>query len=283
MPHVSYASYARRLGAGIAVMLVLASADTRGGRAPFDHEYAAFGRVLAEHVQGDLVDYRTLTGNRAALDAVVAAFDAPATRDITTWTEPQQLAFWINAYNAFTLQAIVDHYPIERRRFSLHPDNSIRQISGVWDRITWAAAGRTVTLDQIEHDVIRPGFEEPRIHFAVNCAAISCPPLAEEPYRARTLDAQLDGAARRFLASPEGMVVDGPLLRVSRIFKWYGDDFVAQYAAAGPPRGSDRERAIRGVVRTFVPDETIAELDLVGRRISFLPYDWSLNELQHTR
>lgn len=283
MPHPSYASSARRLRTGIAVMLLLASAHAYAGSRPFDHEYAAFGRVLADHVRGDLVDYQTLAASRAALDAVVVAFDAPATREITTWTKAQQLAFWINAYNALTLQAIVDHYPIERRAFSLHPDNSIRQIPGVWDRITWAVAGRTVTLDEIKHDIIRSGFSEPRIHFAITRASISCPPLAKEPYRARTLDAQLDGAARRFLASPEGMVVDGPLLRVTRIFKRYGDDFVARYASAGPPRGSDRERAIRGVVRTFVPDETIARQDLLARRISFLPHDWSLNEAQHTQ
>lgn len=280
---MSHHSYSLRLGTGIALMLLLTSAGTRGGSLPFDHEYAAFGGVLAAHVRGDRVDYRALTASRAALDAVVASFDAPATREIHTWGEAEQLAFWINAYNAFTLKVVVDHYPIERRRFSLQPDDSIRQIAGVWDRITWKAAGRTVTLDYIEHEILRVDFDEPRIHFAVNCASISCPPLADAPYRAPVLDAQLDDAATRYLSSPEGAVLKSPLLRVSSLFKWYGDDFVARYAALGGDRGSTRDRAIRGLVLTYAPEDIATAVARNRFRISFLPYDWSLNDAESTR
>jgi hypothetical protein len=105
--------------------------------------------------------------------------------EVHAWSRAQQMAFWINAYNAFTLRAIVDHYPIEGSRFSLHPRNSIRQIDGVWTSLAWKAAGRTVTLDDIEHRILRPTFREPLVHFAVNCASVSCPPLAPGAVPAR--------------------------------------------------------------------------------------------------
>src|SRR5207249_4265078 len=92
------------------------------------------------------------------------------------------------------------------------------------------AAGRTLTLDDIEHRILRPQFKEPRVHFAVNCASVGCPPLAADPYRAATLDTQLDEAARRYLASERGLKVDGATLRVSKILEWYGEDFVPRFA-----------------------------------------------------
>ncbi|MDP1569307.1 MAG: DUF547 domain-containing protein [Vicinamibacterales bacterium] len=261
--------------------MALASGDALGGLTAFDHGYAAFGRVLAAAVRGDRVDYRNLAANRADLDTAVAAFDAPATHALETWTRPQQLAFWINAYNAFTLQAIVGHYPIQRRRFSLHPASSIRQIPGVWDRLTWRAAGRTVTLDEIEHAIIRPGFDEPLIHFAVNCASVSCPPLAAEPYRAATLEAQLEAAAERYLASPHGLQRVGRLWRVSSLFKWYGDDFVDRFAQDDARARSARDGAIQSVIETYGPPDIRTVVN--GRiRIAFIAYDWSLNDIEET-
>ncbi len=128
------------------------------------------------------MDYSALKRSRTALDAVVAAFAEPTAEQERGWTRDQRLAYWINAYNLFTLRAIVDHYPIRSALFTLQPRNSIRQIDGVWTTLTWRAAGRTVTLDDIEHRILRPEFKEPRVHFAVNCASVGCPPLAAEPY-----------------------------------------------------------------------------------------------------
>ncbi len=274
-------SYTGRLATAVTLTLALAGGEALGDPTAFDHEYAAFGRVLAAAVRGDRVDYRNLTANRTDLDTAVAAFDAPATHAIETWTQPQQLAFWINAYNAFTLRVVVDHYPVQRRRFSLQPDNSIRQIAGVWDRLTWQAAGRRVTLDEIEHGIIRPGFDEPLIHFAVNCASVSCPPLAAEPYRAATLKAQLEHAAKRYLASPHGLERDGRLWRVSSLFKWYGEDFVDRFAQDDTRARSTRDAAIQRVIETYGPPDV---QDVVNSRIRivFLPYDWSLNDVEET-
>src|SRR4029077_12604088 len=121
------------------------------------------------------------------------------------------------------------HYPIQSGWLSVLPKlwfqvpaNSIRQIDGVWTTAAWRAAGRTLTLDDIEHKILRPEFKEPRVHFAINCASVGCPPLAADPYRAGTLDAQLDAAARRYLASAQGLRVQGDTLLVSKILEWYG-------------------------------------------------------------
>ena len=261
-----------------AVLAVLLATDLSASS--FDHAYAQYAAAL-RYVRLPLVDYRALKDNRAVLDQAVAAFASPAAAGEPRWTRDQRMAFWINAYNAFTLRAILDHYPIRSGLFTLQPRNSIRQIDGVWTDLTWQAAGRTVTLDDIEHRILRPTFDDARIHFAVNCASISCPPLAAQPYRAETLDAQLTEAARTFLGSREAMRVEGDTLFVSSIFKWYGEDFVAEYAPGAPaaPAGaSATQRAILGVAIKYGPPAA-ARLAQSGRaRIRFLDYDWSLND-----
>ena len=245
----------------------------------FDHGYADYAQLLARYVQGSGVAYAALKADRGALDRVTAQFDAPAARE-AGWTREQRMAFWINAYNAFTLRAIVDAYPIQSRWFTRQPRNSIRQIGGVWTTPRWRGAGRSVSLDDIEHQVLRPGFKDARIHFAVNCASISCPPLAAEPYRADSLDAQLDAAARRYLASQEGLRLDGNTLRVSGIFKWYGEDFVAEYSPIVPGTRPPVERAILGVIVRFGPPDAAVRAQNGEPGIAFLDYDWALNETE---
>jgi hypothetical protein len=222
----------------------------RGGR--FDPAYETYGRLLARVVNGARVDYRSLASSRSELGAVAPAFDAPETKGLPRWSRGEQMAFWINADNVFTLRAIVDHYPIRVRWFTLGPRNSIRQIDGVWTMLTWRAAGRDVTLDDIEHTILRPAFTDPRVHRAINCASVGCPPLGAEPYVAARLDAQLDAAARRYLASPQGLQLDGDRVKVSSIFKWHGADF-----------GADRAAVLAFVARFGSP--TAAELVGTGR------------------
>lgn len=251
-----------------------AVADSRG----FDHTYAGYAAVLAQHVSGDLVDYAKLKSNRAALDRVVAEFGTVTQAEEAAWPRAQRLAYWINAYNVFTLRAIVDHYPIQGSWFSLYPKNSIRQIDGVWTDLQWSAGGRRITLDDLEHKLLRPQFQDPRVHFAVNCASLGCPPLATEPYRAATLEAQLDAAAVRYLQSPRGLTAEGGTLRLSSIFKWFGGDFEARFAAAGPTGRSATDRALLGVVAKYGPAPAQALARSAQTRIAFLDYDWSLND-----
>lgn len=263
----------------VAGTLLAGAVEPLRGQGAFDHDYHAYASVLRLHLRDGRVDYARLKAVRQDLDAVVRAFADVSDHEVHTWSRSQQMAFWINAYNAFTLRAIVDHYPIEGSRFSLHPRNSIRQIDGVWTSLTWKAAGQTVTLDDIEHRFLRPIFREPLVHFAVNCASVSCPPLASEPYRAPTLDAQLHAAARRFLASPLGLAMRGTRLSVSSIFKWYGDDFIERYGSIVASARSPVDRAILGVVATFGPAEARAVAEGGRAPIGFLSYDWSLNDL----
>jgi hypothetical protein len=263
-----------------AAVVAGASIVAQGRAAAFDHGYAEYAAVLHDSVRPPRVDYRALKGHPSTLDAAVTAAGRPTQTEEQTWTHDQRMAFWINAYNLFTLRAIVDHYPIRSRFLTLQPRNSIRQIDGVWTRLTWHAAGRTVTLDDIEHRILRPEFKDPRVHFAINCASIGCPPLHGEPYRAETLDAQLDQATRRYLSSSEGLQVDGVTLRVSSILKWYGEDFVPRFAGAGGGRQGPVERAILGLVAQFGPPAAASLARAPSVRTAFLDYDWSLNDVR---
>jgi hypothetical protein len=257
------------------VLVVLVLAVGPGTAQTFDHRYAAYGDLLARHVNGTRVDYRGLSSDRAALEGALAAFAGVSTDVERGWTPPERLAFWINAYNLFTLDAIVDHYPIRARLFTLQPRNSIRQIDGVWTKLSWAIAGRQLTLDGIEHGIIRKEFREPLIHFAVNCASISCPPLRPEPYVASKLSHQLEESARRYLASLEGARIEGSTLRVSSIFKWYGGDFVKTNAPE-----SSVDRAILDVLRTYGPPDVARRAADPATRLSYLSYNWTLNDVE---
>jgi len=264
----------------VATTMLICAAAPPGARsaAPADLRFAAYGGLLGRVVHGTGVDYRAILGDRTALDRIVAEFaEVPAATE-KGWEARDRMAFWINAYNLFTLRAIVDHYPIRGSWFSRAPRNSIRQIDGVWTTLKWRAAGRDVTLDQIEHGILRPEFGDARVHMAVNCASKSCPPLRGEPYLAADLDRQLDDAARRYLASAAGTRVDGARLLVSRIFDWYGGDFVKQYAERHPGPGSANDRAIRGFVERYGPPPAAAAAQ-AGAAIAFLDYDWSLNDV----
>lgn len=244
----------------------------------YDHDYAEYAQLLERHVQPSGVDYPALKADRVSLDRVVRQFDAPPTRDEPGWPRLQRLAFWINAYNLFTLRAIVDHFPIQSGWFTRLPRNSIRQVDGVWTDLEWRAAGRTVTLDDIEHRILRPEFKDARIHFAINCASVSCPVLAAVPYLPASLDAQLDAAIRTHLAGPEGVRVEGTTLRVTSLFKWYGDDFIAEYAAVVPDPRSANERAILGTIIRYGPPDAVAVARGSAPRIRFLDYNWQLNQ-----
>lgn len=247
----------------------------------FDHTYTAYGELLHRYIAGTRVNYTHLTRDRVALDAVAADIGIVSEDEFKSWTREEQIAYWINAYNIFTLQAIVNHYPIRRRWFSwltFSPHNSIKQIPGVWTGLQWHGAGHELTLDEIEHGILRKKYDEPRIHFAVNCAAISCPPLRAEPYIGIQLDEQLSQAARDFLNSDLGLQIDGSTLLVSKIFDWYGEDFFSNYAESIDTKYSSLEQAILGFVAAYGPLEAVRLIQDEMARIKFLKYNWALND-----
>ncbi len=267
----------------IAAVMVMAGMVGLGtpavdGAATFDHNFAAYATVLKQYVVAKGVDYAFLKQNRGDLDRAVAELDLPAARGEAGWSREQRVAFWINAYNMLTLRAIVDHYPIQSSWFTVLPRNSIRQIDGVWTRLTWPVAGRPVTLDDIENKILRPIFHDARVHFAINCASLSCPPLAAGPYRDQALDSQLDAAARRYLGSPEGLQIDGDTIRVSSILDWYGEDFIPRYAPLIAGDRSAKDKAILGVITTYGSADAATRATRGNSKIAFLKYDWSLND-----
>ncbi|MCI0623941.1 MAG: DUF547 domain-containing protein [Acidobacteria bacterium] len=251
---------------------------------PFGFSLADYAAVLEEHVTGEgLVRYQQLKSNRETLDRFGAALGKLGQEEFEFWDEEEQVAFWINAYNALTLTAIINHYPIVPvlPESSSIPRKSIRQIPGVWDQLQFTVMGNAVTLDQIEHQILRKRFDEPRIHLALVCAAKGCPPLRNEPFDGHRLESQLQDLTRRFLSDPSKFRIDRERARVllSSIFQWYGEDFVSTYGTGEEFPGHNKvERAVLNFVARHLDSESRDYLIKERYRIEYLDYDWSLNE-----
>jgi hypothetical protein len=250
-------------------------------RKPLYEDYAA---VLSTYVnQAGIVNYRALKASPQQLDSFLAALADLSPQTYQKWGDQEKIALWINAYNALTLKAIIDHYPIRAALFKslVYPRNSIRQIPGVWDGLRFPVMGKQMTLDDIEHGVLRKEFNEPRIHLALVCAALGCPPLRTEPYAGDRLDRQFNDQARAFLANPQKFRLDRSQSKVylSPIFKWFGGDFVKTFGTDQAFKAFSPEE--RAVLNFISPHQAAADRDylLQGKyAISYLDYDWSLNE-----
>ncbi len=241
------------------IRMVEAYGDDTAG-ATFDH--SVLDELLRKHVSSDgLVDYAKLAREAAKLDRYIASLaEAPFER----LGRDEKLAFLINAYNACTLRLILDHYPTK----------TIKDIPSAkrWNARRWTIAGDLVSLDDLEHKRIRPNFAEPRVHFALVCAAIGCPPLRSEAYAAVRLDAQLDAQARYVHEHGRWLSVDKikGVVYLTKLYKWYGDDFrqtgqdVLEFAA-------HYSKSLREVMDRGKP-----------LKIKWLDYDWSLNKIDES-
>ncbi|MEL4895679.1 DUF547 domain-containing protein [Crocosphaera sp. Alani8] len=237
---------------------------------PFD--YQDYATVLETYVnEGGLVDYEGLQANREQLDRFNRSLGEVTPEVYNSWSEEEKLAFLINAYNSFTLESIIDQNPLKA---------SIREIPGVWKRRKFFLTQTEKTLDNIEHDVIRQEFNEPRIHAALVCAAISCPPLRNEPYLPERLDAQLEDQSEKWIASSHGFQIDrqNNSVAISAIFKWFGEDWLETYSTEEKFAGSEREKAALNFISQYVPPEIRTYLAQGNYRINYLDYDWSLNK-----
>jgi hypothetical protein len=271
-------------GVVAAVWLTLVSVEQRAALGAAAFSYDEYGKCLKAYVDdGGLVDYQGLKNHGKALDNFVSAVSRLDRRVYEGWSDKAKIAFWINVYNALTLKTIADHYPIQGSflRSFLHPGNSIRQIPGVWDRLTFAVIGMDMTLDAIEHSTLRAQFNEPRIHMAPVCAAMGCPSLRNEPYTANRLDMQLDDQGARFLRNTMKFRMDreNKIVYLSRIFQWFGDDFTKTYGtneAFG--KHATKERAVLAFVSRFLAERDREYLAKGDYSLSYLSYDWSLNE-----
>jgi hypothetical protein len=241
----------------------------------FDSTHSVFSALLQKHVVAGEVDYAALHKKPAELVKYVESLSSVSEKAFNGWRRDDQIAYLVNLYNAATLQLILDHYPVK----------SIRKIGSVlkspWDLPIVTLHGKQLSLNNVEHDILRKQYDEPRLHMALVCAAKSCPPLRSEAYTGELLDQQLHDQAKVYIASDAGAMIDVDANRVSvsAIFKWYGGDFVKAHAAHLPKgHHSDSERGTLGFVSRYV-EETDRNFILRGNyRVRYLDYDWSLNE-----
>ena len=244
-----------------------------------------YAKVLSAFVnEKGLVNYSGLKSSPEELDSYLEQLSAITTAEYEAATSEEKLAFWMNAYNAFTLKVIIDNYPIQPDllKSALWPKNSIKHIDNAWDQKVFKVEDQHFSLNDIEHKIIRKEFDEPRIHVALVCAAISCPLLRTEPFYADQLDAQLEDQSRKFVNNPNNFKVEKKTVQLSSIFKWYGKDFVSKHRTAG---GKFDEWDIRSDYRSVLAyaepllDEATRKLLNSGRKsVSIIKYDWELNE-----
>lgn len=250
------------------VVLVLALALLLPGRASaacskVDHSHAAWTAILDRWVDDGRVDYAAIRSKGAdQLDAYLATLSGVCAADYETWSRDQRLAFWINAYNAFMVKQVLEHYPITSvRKIGWLPGAAFRSEYIPMPELE----GGSISLDDIEHDTLRADFDEPRIHFALVCAARSCPQLRSEAYRAADLSDQLDDQGRRFLGNSAKNRFDAATqtLYLSSIFKWFRGDF------------EGKSGSLKAFVAPYMKEPAVTGADV---EIEFLDYDWSLNE-----
>jgi len=254
------------------VIMIMVLARPATSAAAGSPDTAAYARVLERFVTTEgRVRYAALEAGPADLDGYLESLAPLDAAELEAQPEAVRIAFWINAYNAITLKTIIDSYPIEGSGLSAlrYPASSIRQISGAWKNQSWVVAGEKISLNDIEHETLRKRFREPRVHVALVCAALGCPPLRSEPYDGARLGDQLDDQARRYLASPAGLRLEPGArnVAVSLIFKWFAGDF-------------KKADGVRAFLARYAPEAARAALADPKTKITFLDYDWSLNEAQ---
>ena len=235
------------------------------GKRSFDHTgwNAIVGEYAKEH--GRKFDYRGLKSDEGRLNEYLSAL---AKAELPTLPRPELLALFINAYNAYTVKTILQEMsPAGEYRIE-----SIRDIRNVFDREEHLVGGFRLSLNNIEHNVLRPYFKDPRVHFVVNCASISCPPLPVMALSGESVEEQLDAESRSVLSSPDYVRIEGDRLLVTKVLDWYGSDFVKEgYLGA--------ERSLSDYIKKYSRQEV---REWIAARPSppkpkFMKYDWSLN------
>ena len=238
-------------------------------QATFDPTHAVWNEVLQTHVKGGGFDYAALKADRAKLDEYIAAIQSVTPEQVASWGEKERFAFWINTYNAFTIQKVIDNYPLK----SIRKLDKNLGLTTVFEqgfiplrRFDPDGDGERLSLNDIEHRILREEFKDARLHAAINCASYSCPPLRAEAFVAERLDEQLEEQMRLFVSDPERNRFDREKgrLQLSEIFKWFKDDF-------------ERDA---GSVKEYVARFAAAEdADFIEKaKVRYIDYDWDLND-----
>ncbi len=267
---------------GMLLAVVIGPPGAAGAVRQADDLHRPLDEILDIYVRDGFVYYRALQIERGRLDRYVGSLDVSPTV-YAAWSREQQMAFWINAYNAFVLRTVIDHYPI-RGQASEYPADSIRQISGAFERLSHRAAGRTVTLDEIETTVL-PEFEEPRLYLALGRGAVDSARLRSEAYTSTRLNIQLDQVAEEFATKPRHIRLDPirNVLGVSPIVSWRESEFVATYDGAElDPRFRERSPIERAILVFISPRLLPLEREALQAndfRVEYQDFDWRLNDL----
>jgi hypothetical protein len=237
-------------------------------------DHAAFADLLRQYAVTGAdgvvrVDYAGLKASgQSALKAYIAQLEGV---DVRALGRAEQFAFWANLYNAKTLDIVADAYPVASiKDISLGGGLVAAFTGGPWKAKVVTAGGAALSLDDIEHGIMRPVFKDPRVHYAVNCASIGCPNLPLVPFNGKDLDAQLDAAARAFVNHPRGVTVAGKDVVVSSIYHWYKADF------------GGKDRGLLAHLRRYAEPPLLAKLK-DATAIADHRYDWSLNSVQPAR
>ena len=219
-------------------------------------DHSIYSDLLKKYVHHGRIDYRGFKTEEAHLDQYLNVLEGV---DPKSLSRNEQFAFYMNAYNAWTIKLILSGYPGVK---------SIKDLGNIfkspWEKKICRIDGDVVTLDDIEHKILRPRFKDPRVHFAINCAALSCPPLGDRPYMGSTLDRQLDDSTRMFINNPKRNDLKGDTLYVSKLFKWFRGDF---------------NDDVIGFFLKYANEDLKKELAAKkgGIKIKYLHYDWGLN------
>ena len=223
---------------------------------PITHEI--WTDILSKHVNEEgWFDYAKLTEDRIQFDQYLRLLQHHHPNP-DSWSMDERMAFWINAYNAFTVELILQNYPLKSIK---DIKGGIPFVNGVWDIKFIEIEGRSYTLNNIEHGILRPKFEDPRIHMAINCASFSCPKLFPVAFEAAQLEDQLNEATRAFLMDENRNKVYEEVPKVSSIFKWFSGDFTKK-----------QDQTLTDFINKYL-DEPINP-----STIEYLEYDWSLND-----
>ncbi len=223
---------------------------------PVSHEI--WNELVGKYVTEEgKVDYKGFVKDSVRLNQYLAILSSSHPND-TNWNRNERLAYWLNAYNAFTVQIVTRNYP---QKSIKDIKNGIPFVNTVWDIKFIKIENETYDLNNIEHGIVRPRFEEPRVHFALNCASVSCPRLRNEAYTAEKLEAQLTDQTKYFLANPVKNKFENGYVQLSKIFSWFKGDFTK--------KGTK--------LRDFINQYSEVKINL-KTDIDYLDYDWNLNE-----
>jgi hypothetical protein len=268
----------RALGRTLAALALAAAFSLPALGQGFDPSHKRWDALLKKHVllagggNASVVRYADFASDRGALRVYLDTLSSVAEPEFARWSRPQQMAFLINAYNAFTVELILAHYPVKSIK-----DIGSDLFNNRWKRKFFRLLGQDASLDQIEHDILRkPGrYDDPRVHYAVNCASIGCPMLREEAYVAERLDAQLEQQAVRFLSDRSRNRVSAQgRLEVSKIFDWFKEDWSSGYQGI-----RSREQYFGRYAKLLSDNPEHQKLVAEGKApLAFLDYDWTLND-----